>query len=241
MLVSGSITNPSLLVTDKANPSQVAISSSPITTRVEAGISKPDSSSKQKNLNQNQKTNGKNNLGVEEAVREYFADIPLMAEISKCESRYRQYEPSGEVLRGIVNSKDVGALQVNETYHLKRSQKLGYDIYSLQGNMAYARLLYEESGPQPWASSYPCWGKSPLAANFKPRARATVTTTATPVTVNTASVVATADTAIMAAPVASVTSDETSIALNPTTIDATLNTATVNPILTQNTSVLAER
>lgn len=180
MLVSGSITNPSLLVSDKANSNPVSISSSPITTRVEAGISKSDSSSK----SNNQKANI--NLGVEEAVREYFADIPLMAEISKCESRFRQFETaSGDVLRGKVNANDVGALQVNETYHLKRSQKLGYDIYSLQGNMAYARLLYQESGPQPWASSYPCWGKSPLAGNFKPKARAVVITTATPVTENT--------------------------------------------------------
>lgn len=241
MLVSGSITNPSLLVTDKANPSQVAISSSPITTRVEGGISKPDSSSKQKNQNTNPNTNGKNNLGVEEAVREYFADIPLMAEISKCESRYRQFDTSGEVLRGIVNTNDVGALQVNEKYHLKRSQKLGYDIYSLQGNMAYARLLYEESGPQPWASSYPCWGKSPLAANFKPRARATVTTTATPVTVNTASEVGLTAATATVAPAGSEKNIETSIALNPTTIDATLNIAAKTKVLNSENAVLAER
>lgn len=176
MLVSGTITNPTLLVEDKANSSQIAVASSPITTKVEAGTSKSDSSSKQKNQNV------KNNLGVEEAVREYFADIPLMAEISKCESRFRQVDTSGDVLRGKVNANDVGALQINETYHLKRAEKLGYDIYSLQGNMEYARLLYQESGPQPWSSSYPCWGKSPLAANFKPKARTPVITTAVPVT-----------------------------------------------------------
>lgn len=171
MLVSGSITNPSLLVGDKANPSEAKISTSPITTRVEERSSKPDSSSK-KNI---QKT--KDNLGVEEAVREYFADIPLMAEIAKCESRFRQYDTTGEVLRGKVNANDVGALQINETYHSKRAEKLGYDLETLQGNMAYARLLYIESGPQPWSASHPCWGKSPLAQNFKPKTRVVVTTT----------------------------------------------------------------
>lgn len=221
MLVSGSITNPTLLNQDKANPAPVVASVSPITTKVEAKSSKVSSSK----LNTGPKSN--NNLGVEEAVREYFADIPLMAEISKCESRFRQFDTSGDSLRGKVNSNDVGALQVNETYHLKRSKKLGYDIHSLQGNMAYARLLYEESGPQPWSPSYPCWGNSPLAANFKPRTRAMVTTTAVPVTVNTDIGVA-------------VTAN-TSVVNTNTSLIADTHVSAVAPIVTGTVSVLADR
>ncbi len=56
-------------------------------------------------------------------------------------------------------------MQINEKYHLKRSQTLGYDIYTLTGNLAYAKRLYEEEGTKPWKASAPCWLKSPVAAN----------------------------------------------------------------------------
>ena len=168
MLVSGTIGNSSVLRQDiqetVASPSQKTSLVSDNTTS-DAEDRTSDSSSKQ-----NQKKNI--NSGVEKAVREYFADIPLMVEISKCESHYRQLNADGSVFRGKINTNDVGALQINETYHLKRATQLGYDIHSLEGNMAYARLLYKEQGPQPWSSSYPCWGKSPLAGNFKPKVRA---------------------------------------------------------------------
>ncbi|HEY1037512.1 MAG TPA: hypothetical protein VGE62_02920 [Candidatus Paceibacterota bacterium] len=103
------------------------------------------------------------NAGVEARVRAYFKDTPLLAEIAYCESRYRQFDKDGSIFRGKVNNKDVGALQVNEYYHLERSKKLGYDIHTLEGNMAYSRLLYKESGARPWNSSSPCWMKSEVA------------------------------------------------------------------------------
>jgi hypothetical protein len=31
------------------------------------------------------------------------------------------------------------------------------DIYSLEGNMAYAKFLYENEGTKPWRSSSKCW------------------------------------------------------------------------------------
>lgn len=103
------------------------------------------------------------NAGIEAKVRAYFADIPVMVEVGRCESRFRQFDKSGEPFRGIVNNMDVGVMQVNEYYHLKRAQKLGYNIYTVEGNLAYARLLYKESGTQPWNSSSPCWGKTAAA------------------------------------------------------------------------------
>ncbi len=103
------------------------------------------------------------NAAVESQVREYFADIPLMAEIAKCESRFRQFEKDGSILRGKITDRDVGVMQVNEYYHLARAVKLGYDLHTIEGNMAYARRLYKESGSQPWISSAPCWMKSEVA------------------------------------------------------------------------------
>lgn len=103
------------------------------------------------------------NAGIEAKVRAYFSDIPVMAEVSRCESHYRQYDATGNTFRGKVNNKDVGVMQINEYYHLKRAKKLGYDLYTVAGNLGYARLLYTEEGTEPWSSSSPCWGKTAAA------------------------------------------------------------------------------
>jgi len=100
---------------------------------------------------------------VEEYVRDYFADVPVMAEVAKCESRFRQYDKSGNVLRGEQVYEDVGVMQVNETYHKKASVELGLDISTIQGNVAYARYLYEKEGTKPWNSSKKCWSKTQVA------------------------------------------------------------------------------
>jgi hypothetical protein len=114
-------------------------------------------------VNKSQKETSNPNAGIESTTREYFKDIPLMAEIAKCESRYRQFNKDGSTFRGIVNNKDVGVMQVNEYYHLARSKKLGINLYTVEGNLAYGRLLYSEEGSQPWKSSAPCWMKSDIA------------------------------------------------------------------------------
>lgn len=50
-------------------------------------------------------------------------------------------------------------MQINEYYHKDTAKRLGYNIYSLKGNMAYAKWLYKREGTAPWASSSKCWGK----------------------------------------------------------------------------------
>ncbi len=101
---------------------------------------------------------------VQESVEEYFADIPVMVRVAYCESRFRHIDNrTGRILRGEVNSYDVGVMQINEWYHLETSRKLGYDVHTLEGNMAYARYLYEREGARPWLSSSPCWAKAEIA------------------------------------------------------------------------------
>jgi hypothetical protein len=106
------------------------------------------------------------NAGLDGLVRDFSSDKPLMAEISYCESRFRQYDKDGSVLRGIANPDDVGLFQINEHYHLERAKKMGYDIYSPEGNMAYARVIFNEQGPQPWSASSPCWKKTVAYKNY---------------------------------------------------------------------------
>lgn len=96
-------------------------------------------------------------VDAEEYVKNYFADTPVLAEIAKCESHYRHTDNSGEVTRGRKNNQDVGVMQINEKYHLDQAIKLGYDIYSLEGNLEYAKYLYNKEGARPWLASSSCW------------------------------------------------------------------------------------
>ncbi len=100
-----------------------------------------------------------NMLSTEQYIRQYFRDIPIMIQIAKCESTFRQLDKDGDIHRGLVNDADVGVMQINERYHLDQSVKKDYNIYTIEGNTAYARDLYERQGTQPWASSKACWGK----------------------------------------------------------------------------------
>lgn len=100
---------------------------------------------------------------VEEVVRGRFKDNPILAEISKCESRFIQFDADGSIHRGRVNANDVGVMQINTYYHLETAKKLGYDIFTLEGNMDYAEYLFEKEGTRPWNASKPCWGKKELA------------------------------------------------------------------------------
>ena len=97
---------------------------------------------------------------VRQQVESYFADVPIMVAIAGCESHYRQYDTDGSVYRGEQNHLDVGVMQINEHYHLDEATKLGLDLDTIDGNMAYARMLYEREGTAPWLSSSYCWDPS---------------------------------------------------------------------------------
>ncbi len=94
---------------------------------------------------------------VKEQVNEFFKDDPIMIKVAWCESRFRQFGKDGSVFRGIVNTSDVGVMQVNTYYHGKTAAKLGLDLMTIEGNMAYAKYLYEREGTTPWMSSSACW------------------------------------------------------------------------------------
>jgi hypothetical protein len=116
---------------------------------------------------EDKKTQAERSITVEEYVRNYFSDIPVMVEIAKCESHFRQHNESGEVLRGEKNVLDRGVMQINEYYHGEDSEKLGFDILTLKGNTAYARYLFEKYGVKPWASSSRCWAKTVAYGEYK--------------------------------------------------------------------------
>ena len=108
----------------------------------------------------NKKEEIKKTISVEQYVRTYFSDVPIMIEVARCESRFRQYDKSGSVLKGEQNSLDRGVMQINRYYHDDEAEALGYDLHTLEGNTAYARYLFEKFGAKPWKSSSPCWSKT---------------------------------------------------------------------------------
>ena len=94
---------------------------------------------------------------VEQSVREYFADIPVMIEIARCESKFRQFADSGNVLRGGVGGQMVGVFQFFDRYHTSPAYELGFDIETVDGNLAYARYVYDRQGTAPWNAARDCW------------------------------------------------------------------------------------
>ena len=125
------------------------------TTAVIAETSKTESKISNDDLSKSKATT------TADIVKEYFKDTPIMTDVAWCESRLRQFEKNGEIFRGKINSDDVGIMQINTSYHLERAKKMGLDIFSLEGNLAYAKYLFEKEGTEPWSSSSKCWyGKS---------------------------------------------------------------------------------
>ena len=82
--------------------------------------------------------------------------------ISYCESRHRQFNEDGTVLRGKENPLDVGKYQINEYWWLEDAKQMGFDIYIEKGNEQMARyILLEAQGIEAWSASRKC-----LADNF---------------------------------------------------------------------------
>ncbi len=100
---------------------------------------------------------------VQQYVQTYFADEPVMIAIAGCESKFRQYDTDGSILKN-PHSSAIGVFQIMSSSHSATAASLGLDIYTTQGNAAYAQYLYDKLGTAPWASSQGCWGKSKVVA-----------------------------------------------------------------------------
>ncbi len=83
-------------------------------------------------------------------VQKTFADDPVMVTIAQCESGYRQYTDSGNIFRG--SGRYVGIFQIDEYIHKDAGLALGFDIYTAQGNVAYAQHIFKKEGTRPWAN-----------------------------------------------------------------------------------------
>lgn len=96
--------------------------------------------------------------GIKEILVEELGPNHPLIEVARCESGFRQFE-NGNPLKSHYGTEDYGVFQINTTYHLKNSKKMGIDIMTVEGNLAYARYLYEKNGLRDWKPSESCWGK----------------------------------------------------------------------------------
>ncbi len=85
-----------------------------------------------------------------------FEGTPLM-EVMRCESGGRQWGSDGSVLAGRVNPLDRGAMQINLRWNGDAARSMGYDVDTGEGNILYARWLYDKRGMSPWSASKKCW------------------------------------------------------------------------------------
>ncbi len=102
---------------------------------------------------------------VEDIVRSYFHDIPVMVQVARCESAFRHTLPDGTILKGKVDPADTGVMQINKRYHEKAAAAMNLNLDNIYQNMAYARHLYETQGTRPWKASSACWSPT-LAMNI---------------------------------------------------------------------------
>lgn len=97
---------------------------------------------------------------IEALPRIYNSDLPpIFGAIAACESGGRHYDENGRVVRGRKNRHDIGLYQINEIVHKTAIKKTGLDIYTEEGNTAFAAYLYEAAGLDPWRLSRSCWRK----------------------------------------------------------------------------------
>lgn len=90
-----------------------------------------------------------------------IAEIPqIMRKIAECESRGRQFDEDGNVLRGELHPADIGKYQINSAVWKEEAKKLGYDLLTEEGNEQFALELYRRYDTLPWESSKSCWGKT---------------------------------------------------------------------------------
>lgn len=98
-----------------------------------------------------------------------YDKLPMtLQRICSCESTGspnnipKQFDASGNVIRGKVNHADVGMCQINtepRNGHIEMSRKLGFDLFTADGNASYALWLYNQEGTKPWKYSSACWSK----------------------------------------------------------------------------------
>lgn len=93
---------------------------------------------------------------VKAHIEGVFGTSSPMVDVAICESSLRQFDAPNHVLRGEITPADTGVFQISVDYHGDEAKTLGFDIYSLDGNIAFAKYLYDKNGLKDWSASKKC-------------------------------------------------------------------------------------
>jgi hypothetical protein len=91
-------------------------------------------------------------------IQAAFPDAPIMVAVADCESGLLHYD-NGLPRKNEKGSSATGLFQIMSSLHRADAKRLGYDIDTLEGNIAYARVLYKRRGTADWNPSKACWSK----------------------------------------------------------------------------------
>ena len=71
----------------------------------------------------------------------------------------RQFLPDGSVLRGFPNPQDVGLAQINLPTWAASAKKLGFDLFTYDGNLAMPKWIFDNDPrhEENWKWSERCW------------------------------------------------------------------------------------
>lgn len=100
---------------------------------------------------------------IEVPKKESLSDYPMLEKICNAEvtgnanKKSHQFNTDGSVVRGRIDKSDIGYCQINERYNNDLARKLGYDIYSEDGNQQFAIYLFKNRGTEPWNASKDMW------------------------------------------------------------------------------------
>lgn len=91
---------------------------------------------------------------IKQEINTVFHDALIMHKVMICESEgnTNAYNPTN-------NSHDNGLFQISAKFHGARMRALKLDVADPADNIAFARMLYDESGLNPWSASKHCWNK----------------------------------------------------------------------------------
>ena len=93
---------------------------------------------------------------IKEKIDEVFPDAPVMREIARCESQFVADAENTTLNKD--GSTDGGVFQLN-SIHDAELERLGFDKWEPEDNIAFARILYERNGLRDWRGSRHCWNK----------------------------------------------------------------------------------
>ena len=98
-----------------------------------------------------------------------FAGNHILERACSCESWGdpnmvpRQFNSDGSLLwghdpvTGKPIERDLGACQINTEVWASKAIQLGVNLYTLDGNVQFAKYLYDQYGMKPWSASASCW------------------------------------------------------------------------------------